>query len=305
MITPSQKRILAALVELYEKTRKPVKSGEIAKLVGRDEGTIRNLMPLLKTMKLVEAVPGPKGGYLPVVRTYEVLKLPRPSTGEEVFVYTVDGTRLDLRVTDIEFKDVFSPETCTALLKVIGNPSIVATGEKVLIGPVAGGRLIIEGRVVGHDDLHGEILMEVVSIVGIPAENVGKLISRKLVTIRPDITVREAARVLYRESIRAAPIVENGKLLGIVTTIDIARAAHEELLDVRVVEIASKKLATIREDADILEAMEKMQRERIGRLVVVAREGRPIGIVTRTDILLRLLRPFLVLKRKEEGVHGQ
>ena len=62
-----------------------------------------------------------------------------------------------------------------------------------------------------------------------------------------------------------------------------------------------QKLALGMEE-DMLQAMEKMQRSSIGRLVVLDADEKPIGIITRTDILLRILKPFEMIEgRKPEN----
>jgi predicted transcriptional regulator len=45
-LSAPQKDIIVALLELYDKKRALVKSKEIASKTGRDEGTVRNIMPV-------------------------------------------------------------------------------------------------------------------------------------------------------------------------------------------------------------------------------------------------------------------
>ena len=58
-----QKEILSALISLYRLNSRSIRGEEIAKILGRNPGTIRNQMQSLKALQLVEGVPGPKGGY--------------------------------------------------------------------------------------------------------------------------------------------------------------------------------------------------------------------------------------------------
>ncbi|RLE49434.1 MAG: histidine kinase [Candidatus Methanomethylicota archaeon] len=297
-LNPTQREILTALIQLYEKKRDLVKSKEIGELINRDEGTVRNIMPALRAMGLVEAIAGPKGGYMPARKAYEILGLPPMVTRKTraVPVYNAEGSKLDLIVTDIVFKDVFNEEICLVLLKAIGNISAIETGSIIYVGPTPAGRLMIEGKVIGRDELHGELLIGVVTMVSIPKEPIKNIASRKLVTVSPDLSVREAAKLLYREGIRAAPIVKDGEVLGLITTSDIARLYVEGMYNLSVMDAASRVPAVIDANADILDAMEKMETERIGRLLVME-NGKPIGMVTRTDILLRLLKPFKILRQ--------
>ncbi|KXZ39283.1 CBS domain-containing protein [Alkalithermobacter thermoalcaliphilus JW-YL-7 = DSM 7308] len=53
-------------------------------------------------------------------------------------------------------------------------------------------------------------------------ENVGSIMSSNIVTVSPDTDVHEAARLMAKHQIRRLPVVENGKLVGIVSLGDLA-----------------------------------------------------------------------------------
>jgi universal stress protein A len=55
-----------------------------------------------------------------------------------------------------------------------------------------------------------------------------KAMSETLITVSPSTTVREAARLLRERKIGALPVVENGKLTGVITTTDVLNALTEE-----------------------------------------------------------------------------
>ena len=50
---------------------------------------------------------------------------------------------------------------------------------------------------------------------------VGDFMSRDLVTLPPDASVRDAWRTLQRHRIRLLPVVEDGRLLGVVSLVDV------------------------------------------------------------------------------------
>ena len=69
-LTSVQKQILTALINLFSvydlsTTEKSIKGESIAKETGKNPGTIRNQMQSLKALRLVEGVPGPRGGIGP------------------------------------------------------------------------------------------------------------------------------------------------------------------------------------------------------------------------------------------------
>jgi predicted transcriptional regulator len=295
-LTAPQKDIMISLLELYDKNQSLVKSKEIATRTGRNEGTVRNVMPVLRAIGLVEAVPGPKGGYMPTSKAYESFNVPKSLRSLSVPIYTKKGENTDVTVTDILFKSVFSPDFCQALLKVIGNLSKLNISEDLVIGPTPSGRMIIEGKVTGRDDLHGEILLDVINLISIPKEKVRNVMSQKLVTVPAKMSLTEAAGILYKEFIRAVPVVDDGVLVGMLTSSDISRCMSEGKINAIVGESTSRRPVIISSDEDILEAMDKMRKSSIGRLVVVNSQGKPVGMITRTDILSRIIKPFEMIE---------
>ncbi len=70
-----QKDILITLITLYHQHSHPIKGEEIADLIQRNPGTVRNQMQALKTIGFVDGAPGPKGGYIPTALAYTELNL--------------------------------------------------------------------------------------------------------------------------------------------------------------------------------------------------------------------------------------
>jgi len=61
-LTPSQKNILQALINLHRDNEDAIKGEDIAQQVDRNAGTIRNQMQSLKALQLVEASPARRAG---------------------------------------------------------------------------------------------------------------------------------------------------------------------------------------------------------------------------------------------------
>lgn len=98
-------------------------------------------------------------------------------------------------------------------------------------------------------------------------------------------TIRDAARVLSTKGIEGAPVMDDGEIMGMVTLSDISKALAESREDMKVVDIMTKNAITVSEDVVIADAIEIMNKNQIGRLIVVGTAGNVIGIVTRTDLL--------------------
>ncbi len=60
------------------------------------------------------------------------------------------------------------------------------------------------------------------------ATKVGDIMSEPLISIGPEATVSVVATVMYKNGIRRLPVIEEGRLLGIVTSSDLARAMQRE-----------------------------------------------------------------------------
>ncbi|NOZ88840.1 MAG: CBS domain-containing protein [Crenarchaeota archaeon] len=110
-----------------------------------------------------------------------------------------------------------------------------------------------------------------------------------LVVARPDDTVVDVARKMAEEGVGSVLIVdEKGTLIGIVTERDIVvRVVAKGLAPkgVLVGEIMTRNPVTIYDDASLSDAAELMKSKGIGHLPVVSRDGRLVGIVTRSDIV--------------------
>jgi acetoin utilization protein AcuB len=57
---------------------------------------------------------------------------------------------------------------------------------------------------------------------------IGEIMTREPITIRPEATIREAARIILQHKISGLPVMEDGKLVGIITESDIFRVLVQE-----------------------------------------------------------------------------
>jgi predicted transcriptional regulator len=289
-----QREVLEALVKLYEERRRMVKSKEVAKVLGKDEGTVRNIIMWLKSMGYVESRTGPAGGYVPTLKAYEVLRGATPyimEPGYGVIIVFREGETLRLTAVHMEILGLFSAEPAKALVKVMGDLTQVDVGLRARIESLPKRKLVIEGVIRNRDLNASELLIEISKMAVLPEELVGNIATKKLITVRATDSVREAARTLYTHGIRGAPVVDNeGNIVGFITTTDIAMLVGSgEDLDAPVSKYMRRTVFTINERESLLEAMRIMDFYGVGRLVVLNNARKPIGMVTRTDILRYIL----------------
>ncbi len=288
MISSVQREILGALIELYEKRKETIRGEDIAELLHRTPGTVRNQMQTLKALGYVDGVPGPRGGYTPAMKAYEALGMEMIEKPSTVYVYR-DGEMIEgLSVQKIVFSQVSHPTECKAVITILGDTRKLSDHDVITVGPTPVNHVILKGEVIGRDDSRREILIAAHSITSIPKGKVADVATRRLVSFTSNTQIRECAKKLIEKRINAAPVIDGGRLTGIITVTEIVRAVARGRKDGTVGDIAVKIPLTIDKNSEIIDCVEKMRRYDVGRLIVMSKE-KPVGIITRTDILMRML----------------
>jgi len=143
------------------------------------------------------------------------------------------------------------------------------------------------------------------------------IMTRQVITLSPEESIEDAARKLRENRISGAPVVEGGRVVGVVSEADLMKLFESEMsinlvlpspLEIielpirmhrqlkeaakriaarRVEDIMTRGVITIDEEAGIEEAARIMAKHGINRLPVI-RQGRLVGIVTRADIIKAL-----------------
>ena len=176
--------------------------------------------------------------------------------------------------------DVVSPETeVDEILATVGEP-----GPTML--PVA-----VDGTLIGvitKADLLPFVKGE---------ESVATIMTTPVITVRPDDRVVHARRLMMENEIARLPVVEDGKVVGIISDKEIAFAfaalkrsfslgqQQHQLKMLLVKDVMTTPVITAKEDISIEEAAKIMMEKEIGCLPIVGGDGKIKGIVTRTDLL--------------------
>ncbi len=120
--------------------------------------------------------------------------------------------------------------------------------------------------------------------------------SRKVVTISPNISILRAIEVMRDNSIRHLPVVKGQDLVGLVTEGDLRQASLLSMVDkVSIEDVMIKKPFTISPEASIEEAAKLVYRHKIGGLPVV-KGKKLVGIITIVDILQAFVQLLGILK---------
>lgn len=133
------------------------------------------------------------------------------------------------------------------------------------------------------------------------------VMTRKLQTLEISDDLDLADMIMRLEGIRHLPVLDAGRLVGVISHRDVLRAQVSSLADVdaetrrelslrvKVRELLQGPAVTIHPGASLLEAAELMRERRIGSLPVVESEEL-VGILTETDLL-----QVLIGRLKEES----
>jgi CBS domain-containing protein len=117
--------------------------------------------------------------------------------------------------------------------------------------------------------------------------NVREIMTAKVLTVRPDTSIFQIAKLMRDEDIGSVPVVENEKLIGIVTDRDIVIRALAESqpgknMDARAV--MSSRVLYCFEDQTVEEVLANMGDQQVRRLPVVDRDKRLVGVVSLGDL---------------------
>jgi len=103
------------------------------------------------------------------------------------------------------------------------------------------------------------------------------------VTINSSKTLNDALKIMSKYHISGVPVVDDGKLKGILTNRDIR---FETNLNLKVSDrMTNEKLITVKEGTTLEEAKEVLQKHRVEKLLVVNNSGDLTGLITVKDIL--------------------
>lgn len=133
---------------------------------------------------------------------------------------------------------------------------------------------------------------------------IGETCNREVITIQRDETVLEAARLMRQYHVGAVIVIDNlngcTAPVGIVTDRDLVVEVLATELDETVItvgDIMASEIHTLKESADISEAIQLMRRKTIRRLPVVDEDGDLVGMLTLDDILESLSEELLDLAK--------
>jgi CBS domain-containing protein len=127
-----------------------------------------------------------------------------------------------------------------------------------------------------------------------------EIMTKPLITLDSKSTLLDAMKIMIKNDIRRIPIIKEGNLWGIVTVKDIirflaspyvdeaiAKGLSDYLFNTNISKIATMNPKTVSPEVDLSDAVKTMNSFNVGSLIVMI-SGRPVGILTERDFLLKL-----------------
>jgi acetoin utilization protein AcuB len=124
---------------------------------------------------------------------------------------------------------------------------------------------------------------------------VGERMSRPVISITRDVPIHDALALFKKEKIRRAPVLKDGKLIGIISDKDLLNASPSQatslsvwemnymLSKITVKEVMTREVLTVQADTPIEEAARLMADNKIGG-VPVMKADKVVGMITETDL---------------------
>ena len=115
---------------------------------------------------------------------------------------------------------------------------------------------------------------------------VSEAMTAQVVTATPSTTIAQVARTMAEIESGAVPVVDDGKVVGLITDRDIVVrvVAKSGSLDTQVREVMTEGAETCQEDDNLADAAAAMASRQIRRLVVLSEGGKLAGILSLGDI---------------------
>ncbi len=144
-------------------------------------------------------------------------------------------------------------------------------------------------------------------------KHVSEIMSSPAIVVGPETSVSAASALMREKGIRHLPVVENGRLVGIVSRGDLREATFSEAVNADTYELhfmlnrltvgrlMTRRVLTTTADAPLVHAVELMTEHKIAGLPVVDADGSVIGIVTESDMLKTLARYLRQLETAAEA----
>ncbi|MBL8118942.1 MAG: CBS domain-containing protein [Anaerolineae bacterium] len=126
--------------------------------------------------------------------------------------------------------------------------------------------------------------------------------TKPVLTITPEASISNAHQMMKEHGVRRLPVVDHGRLVGIITIGDVREASPSDATTLSIWElnylwaqltvdkVMTHHVTTIRSDQSIIDAAQIMLDQKISGLPVLDETGTLIGMLTESDVFRMLVR---------------
>jgi CBS domain-containing protein/anti-sigma regulatory factor (Ser/Thr protein kinase) len=133
---------------------------------------------------------------------------------------------------------------------------------------------------------------------------VGDVMKKNVITVGPQDRMSELGKILREKRISGTPVVDQGRLMGVISIDDFIRWLAEREEDCPVDRKMTRNVRTLYADEPVVQAVNKFDQLGFGRFVVIdRRDEKLLGIITKGDIVEGLLKKLEVDYYNEQTNH--
>ena len=224
---------------------------------------------------------------------------------EESETYDIDGHTIVIaaqRAPDFtkglstlahKLRDLLEPSALFMVVALDGRIQLVArsTTDDIDVSAVAkhfggGGHIRAAAALIHDRDLEGvrRELLDMLPDIVQPAVTVAQVMSLGVQVLSPANTVEDAADHMRRTGHEGYPVVEDGRVVGLVTRRGVDRAQQFKMTDASVTQVMEAGNVTVSPD-DSVEYLQQLMIETGWGQIPVVEHGDVVGVVTRTDLI--------------------
>jgi tRNA nucleotidyltransferase (CCA-adding enzyme) len=231
--------------------------------------------------------------------------------GQSVVVATASAPDYVDEISTLAHKmrDLYDPAALFLLVELEQHIQMVArsTTDTIDVGAVAahfggGGHDRAAAAIVKEKSLSEarDELLRVLPDFVLPLTTVEQIMSHGVETLPPDATINDAYERVVRYGYEGYPVVDEGRIIGLLTRRDIDRALQHKLGNAVVSRFMSAGEVSISPQESISALQSLMMEHGWGQIPVVSPEdGRIMGVVTRTDVI-KLWQPRPVHSERDQ-----
>jgi CBS domain-containing protein/anti-sigma regulatory factor (Ser/Thr protein kinase) len=130
---------------------------------------------------------------------------------------------------------------------------------------------------------------------------VGEVMSTKIVAVRPDQTMAELSLLLRDNRISGTPVVEDGKLVGMVSVADLVNTLSNNETNALIRDKMKTEVECLYIDELLVHCIAKFSKFRFRRYPVLNREEKLVGILTKGNIVEGLLKKLEIEYARTES----